>query len=321
MNLAIRLIQIANLFFKAWISSKMCREWKLKEWAAGNNGFLLLGHPLIKSGNCFREEEKAPREIYTGLIDIVFLLTWQRNTANRNVECTYFYVHHHSDFDAIFLIFPQESQEHFFNLLLLLPPNCYLDTQIYILCKHDHVHRTVILYVNMIVFMIASVHTIVLSIEAGHVIKRDDSSILMQLLVCDLSQARPHICFKDCLKSNIAHMRLSPKQLKECAKDMFWCALTEQATVSLEEGHTLHLLERCWLEKKDSSCSSCSWTTRIVSLPSVQMDAQYWIELVSHVKCHDRWSVQHCSCHLKQWTALVHHYFSLGVLPLFRCSS
>ncbi|KAL8624072.1 hypothetical protein ACOMHN_019494 [Nucella lapillus] len=70
----------------------------------------------------------------------------------------------------------------------------------------------------------------------GHVIRMDSDRIPKQLLYGELCRGkrkhgRPQKRFKDCIKANVAHAGLAPRQLEECAYDRTgWRALTREAT-------------------------------------------------------------------------------------------
>ena len=74
----------------------------------------------------------------------------------------------------------------------------------------------------------------------GHVIRMDDQRLPKHLLFGELcsgrrNRGRPRKRFKDCVKANVAHAGIDPKQLEsEGANRESWRALTYQAQDSFE---------------------------------------------------------------------------------------
>ncbi|KAL8611278.1 hypothetical protein ACOMHN_013709 [Nucella lapillus] len=85
----------------------------------------------------------------------------------------------------------------------------------------------------------------------GHVIRMDSDRILKQLLYGELcrrkrKQGRPLKRFKDCIKANVAHAGIAPRQLEECAQYRTgWRALTREATKTFENNRRVSITEAC----------------------------------------------------------------------------
>ncbi|KAL8570334.1 hypothetical protein ACOMHN_035752 [Nucella lapillus] len=83
----------------------------------------------------------------------------------------------------------------------------------------------------------------------GHVIRMDSDRIPKQLLYGELcrgkrKQSRPLKRFKDCIKANVAHTGIAPRQLEECAQDRTgWRALTREATETFENNRRDSIIE------------------------------------------------------------------------------
>ncbi|KAL8562660.1 hypothetical protein ACOMHN_011231 [Nucella lapillus] len=73
-----------------------------------------------------------------------------------------------------------------------------------------------------------------------HVIRMDSDRIWKQLFYGELcrgkrKQSKPLKRFKDCIKANVAHTGIAPRQLKKCAQDRTgWHVLTREATKTFE---------------------------------------------------------------------------------------
>ena len=74
----------------------------------------------------------------------------------------------------------------------------------------------------------------------GHVIRMDDQRLLKHLLLGELcsgrrNRGRPRKLFKDCVRANVTHRVIDPKQLESVAANRESCrALTYQAQNSFE---------------------------------------------------------------------------------------
>ena len=123
----------------------------------------------------------------------------------------------------------------------------------------------------------------------GHVIRMEDSRIPKQLLYGELCQGKrkqggPVKRFKDCVKANIAHAGLCPKQLEEAAQDRCgWRELIRVAHTNFEERRQQRITEARARRKapRDTSVHSEQFCC-----PHCRRACRSRIGLQSHLRVH-----------------------------------
>lgn len=126
----------------------------------------------------------------------------------------------------------------------------------------------------------------------GHVIRMEPHRIPRQLFYGELCEGkrkrgRPYKRYKDCVKSNLAHAGIKPKQLEECAQDRAgWRALTREAQDAFEKKRRQEITDQ--RERRKAAAAAAPSEPGQFPCPHCGRPCRSKLGLFSHMKVHNR---------------------------------